>query len=120
MSTSEEITKAISAHGAWKVKLRNAINTGECESTPSNVKKDNNCSFGKWLYERIDPSAKNSPFYNQARELHADFHKEAGAILGLALGGNKSEAEKRMSLTGDFSRYSAELTAKMKEWQRSL
>lgn len=50
MSVQEEISKAIAAHGQWKQKLRNAIETQECESTPSKVKMDNNCSFGKWLY----------------------------------------------------------------------
>ncbi|MET1255541.1 CZB domain-containing protein [Aliikangiella maris] len=61
MSTYDEISKAIAAHGQWKQKLRTAIDTGECESTPERVKQDNNCSFGKWLHERIDLAAKESP-----------------------------------------------------------
>jgi hypothetical protein len=120
MSFSEEISQAISAHGRWKQKLRTAIEEGECESTPEKVSKDNNCSFGKWLHERINPEAKNSPYYTEIVYLHAEFHKEAGAILKFALAGDKEEAEIRIKLGSKFSKTSSLLTSKMKEWQESL
>jgi methyl-accepting chemotaxis protein len=120
MTVHDEIDKAISAHGSWKQKLRSAIDTGECESTPDKVKKDNNCAFGKWLHERIDASAKNSPFYNEVVELHAQFHTEAGTILELALNGDKDQANKLMAIGGDFAKYSGALTRKMKDWQKTL
>lgn len=120
MSIHDEIDKAISAHGMWKQKLRTAIDTGECESTPAKVKKDNNCAFGKWLHERIETSAKSSPCCSEVVNLHAQFHNEAGTILDLALKGDKESANIRMSLGQDFSKYSASLTKKMKEWQASL
>jgi len=120
MSTQEEIDKAISAHGMWKQKLRNAIDTGESESTPDKVKMDNNCAFGKWLHERIDPIAKGSMFYSEVVDLHSNFHKEAGAILDLALKGKKDEANKLIAIGGNFALYSGQLTQKMKQWQASL
>jgi len=120
MSVHDEIDKAISAHGQWKAKLRAAIDTGECESTPDKVKADNNCSFGKWLHHRIDESYKSSVFYGEVLELHANFHKEAGAILELALNGNKEEANELMKIGGKFASYSGQLTRKMKDWQASL
>ena len=120
MDVHDEINQAIAAHGQWKVKLRNAIETGECESTPDKVKQDNNCSFGKWLHERIDPEVKHSPFYKEIVYLHAQFHKEAGAILELALNGNKKEAENLMKSWSSFSGLSGKLTRKMMEWQKNL
>jgi len=120
MSTYDEIDKAIAAHGMWKQKLRVAIETGESESTPDKVKQDNNCAFGKWLHTRIDPDAKNSPFYSEIVDLHAHFHKEAGGILELALKGEKEAANNLMAITKDFAKYSGELTQKMKKWQSSL
>ncbi len=120
MSTKEEISKAISAHGSWKMKLRNAIDTGESESTPERVKRDCNCAFGKWLYERIDPEAKSSPYYEQVRQLHAEFHQEAGSILELALKGQKEEATARIQLTSQFAKCSGQLTRTMQAWQQSL
>ncbi len=83
-----------------------------------------NCSGSdlilKWLHERIDPSAKDSPYYKEVFELHVEFHKEAGAILELALNGHKDEANARIKLGSKFSKLSADLTRKMKEWQSTL
>ena len=90
----------------WKQKLRQAIDAGECEPTPDKVKLDNNCAFGKWLNERIDPSVKKSPFYTEIVSLHAQFHKES--------------ANELMGITKGFAKYSGALTKKMKEWQASL
>lgn len=120
MSVHDEIDKAISAHGMWKQKLRSAIDTGESESTPDKVKMDNNCAFGKWLHQRIDSSAKSSPFYSEIVGLHASFHKEAGTILDLALKGEKEQANELMGISKDFAKYSGALTRKMKEWQATL
>ena len=116
MSTKDEINQAITAHGQWKQTLRSAISTGECVSTPEKVKMDNNCSFGKWLHERIDPDAKNTPNYPEIVDLHAQFHIEASKILTFALNGDQDQANELMKLTGEFSRLSAELTRKMKAW----
>jgi len=120
MTMHDEISKAISAHGQWKVKLRNAIDTGECESTPDKVKMDNNCSFGKWLHYRLEDQHKNTPIFKEIVDLHADFHKEAGSILDLALKGNKDEANKMLGLGSKFASYSSQLTKKMSQWQASL
>lgn len=120
MSSYEEIGKAISAHGQWKMKLRKAIDTGECESTPFRVKQDCNCAFGKWLHQRIDPVTKKTPQYPHIVKLHADFHKEAGSILQVALHGDKEEARTLIALGSNFSRISAELTREMGAWQKSL
>jgi len=120
MNVYAEIDKAISAHGMWKQKLRNAIETGKSESTPDKVSQDNNCSFGKWLHERIDPVAKSSPFYAEVLDLHAAFHKEAGSILEHALKGEKEQANKLMGLGENFAKCSGALTRKMKEWQNTL
>ncbi len=120
MSAHEEIGNAITAHGQWKVRLRNAIDTGQCDSTPDKVKMDNNCSFGKWLHDRIDSAYKTTPMYREIMALHADFHKEAGNILELALNGRKDEAHNLLKVGSNFSSISAKLTMKMKEWQDSL
>jgi hypothetical protein len=117
MSFNEVINSAVAAHGQWKQKLRQAIDTGQCESTPEKVKQDNNCAFGKWLYDRIDSSAKSSVYYKDVVDLHAQFHREAGTILELALSGDKGQANEKMKLGSEFSKTSAALTTKMKEWR---
>jgi len=120
MSVHDEIDKAISAHGMWKQKLRTAIESGESESTPEKVSSDKNCSFGKWLHERIDPSAKESSYYGEIVQLHAEFHVAAGEILRLALLGDQEKANQLMGLSEDFAQKSGYLTKKMQEWQASF
>ncbi len=120
MAIMDEIDAAVSAHGKWKHKLRIAIDTGECESTPARVKLDNNCSFGKWLHYRMDEQYKETPHYDEIVTLHAAFHREAGTILEIALNGDKETANQRMKMGSDFSVLSANLTAKMREWQHWL
>lgn len=120
MSVQDEINQAIAAHREWKFKLRTAIDTGECESTPDKVKMDNNCAFGKWLHERIDPSVKGTPHYNEIVDLHAQFHQEAGSILELALNGNPAAANDLMETGSKFVTLSSKLTLKMMDWQKHL
>ena len=120
MSTYDEISKAISAHDKWKEKLRAAIDTGECESTPERVSMDNNCSFGKWLYERIEPAAKSTESYTKVVQLHSEFHQEAGSILDQALNGDKSIANSKLGLGSQFAKISAKLTHELQVWQESL
>lgn len=120
MNHHEEIRQAIAAHGKWKQKLRSAIDTGECDSTPFRVKQDCNCAFGKWLHQRIDSRSKATPHYSKVLRLHADFHQEAGSILELALSGDKEAARGKLRLGSPFSRVSAELTKEMGAWQQSL
>jgi methyl-accepting chemotaxis protein len=116
----DEIGKAISAHGQWKQKLRVAIDTGASEAKPEKVKQDSNCAFGKWLHQAIAAENKKSPFYAEVIALHASFHKEAGAILELAVAGNKDAANDRMKLGGEFAKISGTLTKKLQEWRSAV
>lgn len=119
MGIQDEISSAITAHGEWKVKLRMAINSGQCETTPDKVKMDNNCSFGKWLHQRILPEDKGA-YYSSVVDLHAKFHKEAGKILEIALNGGKEQATSLMDPGGEFRTLTDDLTNELRRWQHSL
>jgi len=120
MNFQEQLDKAIGAHGLWKARLRTAIDTGKSDFNPHTVKTDNNCDFGKWLYNDISPELKTSPTYKVVLQYHAEFHKEAGRILQLALEGNKEDAEKGIKAASTFATISSSLTATMMEWKKSL
>jgi hypothetical protein len=47
---------------------------------------------------------------------HADFHKEAAAVLQLALEGRKDEATARLSESSKFAVISSQLTKEMMDW----
>ncbi len=120
MAILEQIDKAITAHGQWKVNLRNAIDTGHCESTPERVRQDDNCAFGKWLHHHVEPAQKRNPHYTTAMDLHARFHREAGDILAMASAGEKTEAEARMAMGSPFRQLSARLTNELQDWKADL
>jgi len=119
MNTKEAITKGIGAHGMWKQRLIDAINTGESEWTPEVVCQDNQCEFGKWLYS-CTPAEKTSEHYETIKELHANFHKIASDVLTLALSDKKTEAENAIGKTSDYKSVSTSLTMEMMKWKSKV
>ena len=115
----EQLTRAVSAHGGWKLRLRDAIDTGKDLSTPDRVRVDNACEFGKWLYGEIDATSRRSPDYEKVRTLHAAFHVAAAGVLGLAVSGRRAEAEAAMGPGSEFARVSTQLTLALTAWQRA-
>lgn len=111
-----KITNAISAHGAWKSKLKAAVNVGHSEFTPNDVRCNNKCDFGKWLH---GPSVKDeirigTP-YRVISRLHTEFHKCAGEVLELATTGRHVEAVQL--LDGEFTQQSDKLVRGLHKWQ---
>lgn len=119
MPSIQEIDKAISAHGMWKTRLKSVVATGQSEVPPALIKVDNQCEFGKWLYSpALSQEDKASDNYSTVRRLHSEFHKVAGRVVELAVGGNRSEAEALLSMNGEFSTVSAQLTQAMMAWKK--
>ncbi len=115
----EEIDNAIGAHGSWKVRLKDAIETGRSDIPVETIRKDNNCQFGKWLYGgTLSAADKTSANYTKVRELHAEFHKAAARVTELALAGQKTEADKMMTRGGEFAAVSSRLTSAMMDWKK--
>src|SRR5690606_32229180 len=115
MAHKEQITKAIGAHGLWKAKLSHAIKTGEIDKTVDEIRKDNCCEFGQWLYgSTLSAEDKNSDFYKDVKALHTQFHSLAADIADLATKNKRTEAEQKME--GDYKLVSSDLTRKLMAW----
>jgi hypothetical protein len=115
---TENITKAISAHGQWKDKLAHAIWSGASDFSPDVVKLPDRCELGAWLHgSGIAADAKGSAYYQQAVDVHAKFHVEASTVLSLALQGDMAQAEKRMAPGSAFADLSNKLTEVLNEWK---
>ena len=76
------------------------------------VKPDNVCDFGKWLHG-LPPNDKVSNHWKTIQKLHAELHQTAAGVLGNALGGKKSEAEKGVAMGSAFANVSGQLTTAM-------
>jgi methyl-accepting chemotaxis protein len=113
----KDINTAIASHELWKTRLLNAIETGSSEWVPRTVKADNQCDFGKWLYT-CPADEEPLPHYNVIKQLHAQFHMEAGRILEIALLGNKDNAI--AELEGKYTQLSSSLIAELLKWKASL
>lgn len=119
MSDARELTKAIVAHGAWKIHLKDAIDTGRSEFTPDKVRSSANCDFGKWL-SSLPAADKSSEHFKNVAPLHVQFHEEAAKVLELALVGRKQEAERALTdITSEFVVTSARLVNALMEWKRN-
>ena len=108
----------IAAHGLWKLRLHQAIESGDSAFDPTIVARDDRCAFGQWLYGDGQRQHAHDPRHRQLKELHAGFHREAAAVLTLALTGQGDAARKRTSESSDFFRDSTRLVGIVDAWRR--
>lgn len=115
----EEIDKALFAHGAWKMRLREAISKGSSDLTPEIARRDDCCAFGQWLHSAgVDPKLRASVSHQTATQLHKEFHVAAGKVLEEALRENRSGAISL--LKGEFNDRSRTLMIALTGWKREL
>lgn len=123
MSTDPEIAQqinaAIGAHGAWKMKLKTAINLGRADVAPAEVRRDDCCAFGKWIHSNdLSAATRAGKPYQVVRRLHAEFHQCAASILDHAISGRQGEAEGLFS--GEYAERSKKLVQALTKWKREL
>ncbi len=95
-----DFERVITAHQAWKQRLRSAISGGdERRLDAEEVARDNACELGRWLYGP-GRALQGEPEYAELRSVHAEFHACAGNILRLAQRGDRDGAN--ALLVGDF------------------
>lgn len=109
----QQVRAAIGAHGMWKARLRSAIDTGASSVSVADIRPDNRCEFGQWLYGDCRGGFAAPQEWETVRALHAAFHSEAARVLEMALSGRKAEAEKAMGLGGAFSHASSALVKEL-------
>jgi hypothetical protein len=117
LKLSREISKAISAHGIWKVRLQAAIESGKLEVDIADVARDDVCEFGRWLHgESLSPEVKEGPTYKSVTLLHARFHRCAATVLECVAAGDHVRAH--ACLAGEYSLVSSRLVSEMVKWKR--
>jgi len=116
----EQIPRAITAHGVFKVKLGQLVETGGKEMTVAMATSDNECPLGQWLYNGLDPAVKASEKYKAVVDFHAKFHRAAGEIVALSLARKRDEALAAMEMGTTFKQMSAKLVVALTAWQDSL
>lgn len=118
-ATREKITDMIGSHGMWKWRLKEAVDTGESEWKPEEIRADDRCEFGKWLYH-FPPTDRGNHHWEKVRTLHREFHLEAARILELVLAGEKKRAEDSLKHRGCYTTTSSQLTLAMTQWASTI
>lgn len=120
MSDPSELNKAIKAHSTWKVRLKDAVESGASEFTPSQVRNNDLCEFGKWL-SSLPQAEKAMVDYQNIQPLHQKFHTEAAAVLELAITGQKEKAHYALTdIRSEFVYTSAKLINALADWKKKL
>jgi hypothetical protein len=119
MVTKEAIDAALAAHAQWKQRLQDAIATGQSTFQAENVRKDNVCQFGQWLFA-LPEADKQDAMFARVRSLHAIFHKTAGEILQFALSGKKADALKSLEFGGSYGKATGELVLALQAWKQQI
>ena len=114
---SEFLNKAITAHSAWKGRLRTAVDGGEVPD-PATVRVDNLCDLGKWIHgEGKELEAR--PEFQDLRVKHARFHAAAAAVINLVVAKKTAEAAQSLD-TGEFAHASREVVAAITKLKAGL
>jgi len=112
----EQIQKAITAHGVFKVRVGQMVEAGTAEMTPQVAAADNQCPLGQWLYGGLDASARSSPQYQSVKELHATFHQAAGDVVALSAARKRTEAMAALEMGYTFKQSSSKLVIALSNW----
>jgi len=115
----DQINRAIAAHGTWKNRLKQAIDSGASDITPEKASADDQCEFGRWLHA-LPETERQSTGCREIAALHSCFHHEAGDVLRLALEGKKQQALQCLGIDSSFTAASSKLTSQMMAWKTRL
>lgn len=118
MIRREVIEKAIAAHADWKGRLRSAVSSGKFDVPVSTVRMDNCCDFGKWLYGNdISPADASSERYGKVKQMHAEFHKLAAAVVEKAISGQSEAAANAIAPGSSYAILSSTLISELVKWR---
>jgi hypothetical protein len=116
----EQIQKAITAHGVFKVRLGQIVETGSTEMTPAVAASANQCQLGQWLENSVEPAARADPNYQAVTDIHARFHQAAGEVMAHSVARKRTEALAAMEMGSTFKQMSAKLVIALTAWSDSL
>lgn len=114
---SEFLDKAITAHSAWKTRLRSALESGMVPDV-NTVRGDNLCDLGKWIHGE-GKELEVKPELQDLRAKHARFHVAAAAVVNLIAAKKKAEAAQSLE-SGEFAHASREVIAAITKLKAGL
>jgi len=96
-----DVDTIIDAHRQWKVKLRDAIESGATVDVGT-LSRDDCCALGKWIYGD-GQHLKNRASFTELIQRHANFHRIAGQVGTLINERRRTDAEDALAPGTPFS-----------------
>ncbi len=121
MATEQKnfLDEAVTAHGKWKMRLRNFAGGTETIN-PEDASKDCLCALGKWIYGEGAKHSSTEGFSHLKAE-HANFHRCAGQVAQKIAGGEKKAANILLDdENSDFNAASRRTIAAIKQFKDVL
>jgi hypothetical protein len=109
-----QLTNAIAAHGAWKFKLRMAVNKPGGNDLTQKAGDYHNCDFGRWL-GTLSAETRAEPEARDTIALHAAFH-QAAQRAAQCIAQGKTDTALSM-LDGEVNEVSKKLNAAVARWK---
>jgi len=110
LNLDTSITDAIVSHRLWRIRFTSALENGLEALRPEIVEAADQCALGKWLQAtEIPRQVRESQQFNNVVELHRDFHRVAGLVLGFAKVGSRQQFSDALNPDGIFSQASSAL-----------
>lgn len=92
-----DMKAALDAHIAWEKRLEDKISgTSQEMLDVATVASDCECTLGRWLHGSARMKFGESREYLELREVHADFHLNAGEILNNVMNGDREAAVRNL------------------------
>lgn len=103
------VVKAIAAHGQWKVRLQQAIDTGQSEWSVEQVTVDDQCVLGKWIYGDAMVRFPGDPWCRRFGSCIANFTRRRRRSWASPWWGGKQRRSRRWPKGGSDARLSGSL-----------
>ena len=105
-----DLSKAIEAHGEWKVKFRQAIN-GKENLDAAAIADDNCCHLGQWLHGEAKTKFGHLKSYAECVATHAVFHQCAGNVAQTINAKKYAEAQSMIGTGSEYQKASVAVSA---------
>ncbi|MFN3567165.1 MAG: methyl-accepting chemotaxis protein, partial [Burkholderiaceae bacterium] len=114
-----DFAKAVEAHRAWKVKLRQAITKKE-KLDAATIRRDDCCALGQWLHGEGGRRWGTQPAFVDLLGKHRDFHHAAGEVAETINRGAYEAAARLLGAGSRFAQASNDTVAAIQRAQREV
>ena len=111
--------EAVQAHAAWKIKLSTYIRKTDGSLKSADVRADNRCALGQWLYGEGKKYASTTEYQSLVGE-HARFHRAAGEVIDEVHSGKAVNAELILNFNSEYGIASRNVVKAIMELKRKV